>query len=74
MAPNTRTISSTENAAATLMAPCSTSLKISAVRIRQRGFVRKMIAERLVTCLAKLKLRPAMKAGRMSGRVTRRKV
>ena len=56
------------------MPPGSTSLKIRAVRIRQRGFVRKMIAERLVMCLAKLKMRPAMKAGKMSGRVTRRKV
>jgi hypothetical protein len=55
MAPNTRTISSTEYAAATLIPPCSTSLKIKAVRIRQRGFVRKMIADRLVTCLAKLR-------------------
>jgi hypothetical protein len=52
------TLSSTEYAAATLIPlipPCSTSLRMSAVRIRQRGFVRKIIAERLVMCRAKLK-------------------
>ena len=42
--------------------------------MRQRGLVRKMIAERLVMCRAKLKIRPAMNVGKMSGRVMCRKV
>ena len=42
--------------------------------MRQRGLVRKIIAERLVMCRAKLKMRPAMKAGKMSGNVTCRNV
>jgi hypothetical protein len=36
-----------------------------AVRICQRGLVREMIADRLVTCRAKLKMSPARKAGRL---------
>ena len=42
--------------------------------MRHLGVERKMMAERLVIWRAKLKISPAMKAGRMRGRVTRRKV
>ncbi len=36
--------------------------------------MRKMIAERLVMCRVKLKIKPAIRAGRMSGKVTLRNV
>ena len=52
------------------MPPCSHSLKIEAVTIRQRGLTKKIIAERLVICRVKLKISPASKAGVMSGSVT----
>ena len=57
-----------------LMPPCSHSLRMEAVTMRQRGLTRKMIADRLVMCRVKLKIRPATMAGRVSGRVTLRKV
>ena len=57
-----------------LTPPCSHSLRIDAVTMRQRALTRKMIADRLVMWRVKLKISPASSAGRISGRVTLRKV
>jgi hypothetical protein len=64
------TISGTQYAAATPMPPCSTSLKMGAVRIRQRALVSKTIAETLVMCRAKLKVRAAPATARQAAGTT----
>ena len=56
------------------MPPCSHSLRIEAVTMRQRGLIRKIMADRLVIWRVKLKINPARKAGTINGSVTLRNV
>ena len=56
------------------MPSCSQPLMIEAVTICHFALTRKMIAERLVMCRVNEKISPVMKAGKISGSVTLRKV
>ncbi len=57
-----------------LIPPCSHSLKIEWVTMRQRALIKKIMAERLVICRVKLKISPASSAGKIRGSVTLRNV